>query len=191
MIEQEAKIVAELEHTLRVLESRREAEEKALAEAEREVELARSAREIIQFVAQAVQQKAHERVSKVVSSCLSSVFNNPYTFKIEFARKRGRTEARLRFSRADLDVDPMEASGGGMIDVAAFALRVACLIMHRPRLRQILILDEPFRFVSEEYQDNVRAMLEKLSVDLGLQIVMVTHNQAYATGKIVRLKRWP
>lgn len=189
MIEQEARVVAELEHSLRVLESRREAEEKALVEAEREVELARFAQEIIQFVAQAIQQKAHERVSKVVSSCLSSVFNDPYTFKIEFERKRGRTEAKLRFTRDGLDVDPMEASGGGMIDVAAFALRVACLIMHRPRLRQILILDEPFKFVSAEYRDNIRAMLEKLSVDLGLQIILVTHIDEIATGKIVRLKR--
>lgn len=189
MIEAESKVVSELALNLRVLRERKAIEEKALALAENEVETARSAQEIIQFVAQAVQQKAHERVAKVVSSCLASVFDQPYQFSIEFVRKRGRTEAKLRFSRNGLTVDPMEASGGGMIDVAAFALRVACLIMHRPRLRQILVLDEPFRFVSEEYQDNVRAMLEKLSVDLGLQIVMVTHNQAYATGKIVRLKR--
>lgn len=189
MIEAESKVISELALNLRVLRERQAIEEKALASAENEVETARSAQEIIQFVAQAVQQKAHERVAKVVSSCLASVFDEPYTFAIEFVRKRGRTEAKLRFTRKGLTVDPMEASGGGMIDVAAFALRVACLIMHRPRLRQILVLDEPFRFVSEEYQDNVRAMLEKLSVDLGLQIVMVTHNQAYATGKIIRLKR--
>lgn len=189
MIEAESKVISELALNLRVLRERQAIEEKALASAENEVETARSAQEIIQFVAQAVQQKAHERVAKVVSSCLASVFDEPYTFAIEFVRKRGRTEAKLRFTRKGLTVDPMEASGGGMIDVAAFALRVACLIMHRPRLRQILVCDEPFKFVSVEYRDNLRKMIEKLSTDLGIQLLIVTHIDEIATGKIIRIRR--
>ena len=188
LIEAETQQIAELVVQIRSQRLHHARLKADLRDAEKQVDLARSAQEIIQFVAQAVQQKAHERIAKVVSSCLSSVFSDPYEFRIEFERKRGRTEAALRFVRRGLDVDPMESSGGGMIDVAAFALRVACLIMHRPRLRQILVLDEPFKFVSAEYRENVRSMLEKLSTDLGLQIIMVTHIDEIATGKIVRLK---
>jgi hypothetical protein len=164
-------------------------EEKAkLKEAEALLHRTQAAQEILQLIAQAVQQKAHERISAVVTSCLQSVFGkDAYAFKIVFERKRGRTEASLRFTRGDLDVDPMTASGGGVVDVAAFALRVACLMLHRPRLSKLIVLDEPFKFVSADYRDNVRLMLEELSEDLGLQIVMVTHIDELETGKIIRL----
>lgn len=184
----EAKTVSELAARLDHLQRTEQRESAELAKAEKRVLHTQAAQEILQLVAQAVQQQVHERMSKVVSSCLSAVFGEEaYEFKIVFERKRGRTEASLRFTRRGLDIDPMTASGGGAIDVAAFALRVACLVLHRPRLSRILVLDEPFRFVSAEYQDNVRTMLEQLSADMGVQLLMVTHNEALATGKIIEL----
>jgi hypothetical protein len=128
------------------------------------------AQEILQHLAQAVQQQAHAKISEVVSFCLSAVFDDPYVFKIVFERKRGKTEANLRFVRRKLDADPLTASGGGVVDVAAFALRVACLVLHRPRLSRVVVIDEGFRFVSAKYRANVRSMLEQLSEDLRVQI---------------------
>lgn len=141
---------------------------------------------LLQHIAQEVQQRAHVRISEVVSSCLAAVFDDPYELVVRFERKRGRTEAVLRFRRNHLEVDPLTACGGGQVDVAAFALRAACLALHRPRLRRLLVLDEPFRFVSVEYQPNIRTMLESLSAKLDMQIVMVTHNETYETGKVIR-----
>jgi len=86
-----------------------------------------------------------------------------------------------------LEVDPLTASGGGVVDVAAFALRVACLVLYRPRLSRVVVLDEPFRFVSMQYQENVRQMLEQLSTDMNIQIVQVTHNPNLTTGKVIDL----
>jgi ABC-type molybdenum transport system ATPase subunit/photorepair protein PhrA len=146
------------------------------------------AQEILQHLAQAVQQQAHQRIAKVVSSCLSAVFDHPYEFRIQFERKRGRTEARLLFSRDGLEVDPMTAAGGGMIDVAAFALRIACLVLHRPKLSRVVVLDEPFRFVSAQYQPNVRTMLEELAEEMKIQIVFITHNPNLVTGKVIELE---
>lgn len=164
-----------------------EEQEIAFKRAEETVARTQDAQELLQLVAQAVQQRAHERVSTVVSSCLSTVFEDPYEFKILFERKRGRTEASLRFTRRGLDVDPLSASGGGVVDVAAFALRAACLMLHRPRLSKLIVLDEPFKFVSEEFHPNIRSMIEQLAEDLGLQIIFVTHIHELETGKIIRL----
>lgn len=163
-------------------------ERQNLSQAEKTLEQTQTAQEVLQLVAQAVQQKAHEKIGTVVSSCLQAVFGEQaYEFKILFERKRGKTEAQLRFCRGGLDIDPLTASGGGVVDVAAFALRVACLLLHRPRLSKLIVLDEPFRFVSAAYQENIRSMLEELSKDLKLQIIMVTHNETIATGKVIRL----
>lgn len=163
-------------------------EEKALKKAEKTLTRSQDAQEILQHLAQAIQQRAHDKISEVVSHCLSAVFGeDAYTFKIEFERKRGRTEAHLRFVRGDLDVDPMTASGGGVIDVAAFALRIACLMLHRPRLSRVVVLDEPFKFLSVEYRPQVREMLEQISKEMGLQVILVTHIDELATGKVIEL----
>lgn len=159
-----------------------------LALAKRELIHASQAQEFLQYMAQLVQQHSHKRIASIVTSCLRLVFGEEaYEFHIEFLRKRGRTEASFQFRKDGMILDPLTSSGGGMIDVAAFALRISCLMLHRPRLRRLLILDEPFKFVSAEYRDNVRQMLEGLSKDLGLQIIMVTHDPAYETGKVYRL----
>lgn len=177
----------ELRDSYRTKKSQLEEEREQLEQARAETTACKQAQEILQHLAQAVQQRAHSRIADVVSVCLSTVFDRPYQFHIAFDRKRGRTEARLCFMRDGQELDPMTAAGGGMVDVAAFALRVSCLCLHKPPLRRLLVLDEPFRFVSETYQDNVRVMLEKLAEEMDLQIVMVTHNQNLATGTIIRV----
>lgn len=160
-----------------------------LIQADEHLDDAAAAQTIIQDVAQAVQQEAHSKISGVVSRCLEYVFDFPYEFEVMFEQKRGRTEASFRFLRDGLDVDPVKSCGGGPIDVAAFALRLACLMLSRPPLRRVLILDEPFRYVSVEYRDRVRTLLETLSVEMGVQIIQVTHSEELMAGKIVRLGR--
>lgn len=186
-LDSEGRIVRNLEGQFNTIERSIKRETEALDECLVKLKQAQDAQEILQHLAQAVQQLAHQRISEVVSSCLASVFDDPYELKIQFERKRGRTEAQLRFTRRGLDIDPCSAAGGGMVDVAAFALRIACLVLHRPRLSRIVVLDEPFRFVSAQYQDNVRAMLEELAEEMGMQIIFVTHNESYATGKVVEI----
>jgi ABC-type Fe3+/spermidine/putrescine transport system ATPase subunit len=84
-------------------------------------------------------------------------------------------------------MDPLDATGGGVCDVAAFALRVACLMLSQPPKRRLLVADEPFRFVSEEYRPAVRQMIETLADELGIQFILVTHATEFEIGKVVRL----
>jgi DNA repair exonuclease SbcCD ATPase subunit len=184
---QERKEIAKIAAKLAALKAAIKREKEEIKKAAKASQDAIHAQTTLQRIAQGVQRQAHKRICDVVSSCLSIVFDKPYAFHIEFERKRGKTEAKLLFLRDGLEVDPISSSGGGMIDVAAFALRVACLVLHRPRLSKLLVLDEPFRFVSSQFQDNVRQMLEELSKDMKIQIVMVTHNPNLATGKIVNI----
>jgi len=151
---------------------------------------AESAQVIAQHVAQTVQQQAHTRISKIVSRCLETVFDGPenYGFKIRFDRKRGRTEAVLVLTEDGNEIeDIFDGQSGGIVDVASFALRLACILLAKPKLRKIVFLDEPFKFVSEKYLDNVRLMLDGLAEDFGFQFVMVTHISALQTGKVIEL----
>ena len=148
---------------------------------------AEEAQQILQAVVQTVQREIHTRVASVVCRCLEAVFDEPYEFRIHFERKRGQTEARLVFVRDGAEIDPISASGGGVVDVASFALRLACLMLTRPPVRRLVVLDEPFKFVSKGYRPAVRAMLETLSTEMGVQFVVVTHIDELRTGTVIDL----
>ena len=142
---------------------------------------------IAQVVAQGLQKKANNRIASIVSKCLASVFEEPYIFNIVFEAKRGKTEARLVFNRNGMEVEPLTASGGGVVDVAAFALRLSCLLLSQPPVRKIVFLDEPFKFVSLCYRENVKEMFIQIASELGIQFVMVTHIDALQIGDVREL----
>lgn len=175
---------AEHAHTARTV-----AEERAAHKAARQrLGHAKQAQALAQRVAAGVQAAAHSQIAAVVSRCLTAVFGpEAYQFKIAFEQKRGKTEARLLLTRGGLELDPLDSAGGGVVDVAAFALRLAALVLERPARRRLLVLDEPFRFVSKEYQPAVRQLIETLAAEMQVQIIMVTHNVELEIGKVVRL----
>lgn len=157
------------------------------AEALQAEQEARAAQELMQHLAQAVQQRVHQQIAKVVTTCLATVFDDPYSFQLGFEMKRGRTEAALQLERGGRALSPLHASGGGVVDITAFALRAACLMLHRPRLASVLVIDEGFKFVSLRYRQAVRHMLEEIVKDLGVQVVQVTHSSEYEIGKITEV----
>lgn len=138
-------------------------------------------------MAQTVQEKAHEQIAGVVTRCLEAVFEEPYEFRIVFEKKRGKTEARLTFFRDGHELDPMDQSGLGVVDVGAFALQLSDLLLRRPRRRKLLVMDEPFRHLSRDNAERVRDLLLTLSKEMSVQFVMVTHSEELAVGKVVRL----
>lgn len=167
-----------------------------LAEAKRELmqagEEAADAQEvaaILQELAQGIQQQVHGRIAGVVTRALQTVFGeDAYEFSIEFEKKRNKTEARLIFLRNGQELDPLAAAGGGCVDVAALALRLACLVMLRPPARRILVMDEPAKNINGSmYQDRVGELLETLAEELDVQLVIVTDDDWLKIGKVVEL----
>jgi len=150
----------------------------------------KEARELVQDVAQKIQQEAHHQIAAVVTKGLQTIFDDTYIFKILFEKKRGRTEATLIFEKDGLELDPLTASGGGVVDVAAFCLRVACLILSRPALSPVMVLDEPFKNVSKanDYLDKIPILLEQLCEDLDLYIIMVTHIEELKVGNVIEIE---
>lgn len=149
---------------------------------------AAEAQTLVQGIAAGVQAAVHARIAALVGRCLAAVFDEPYEFTITFEQRRGRTEAVIGLQRGTLVVDPLEAAGGGVCDVTAFALRLAALIMARPAKRRLLVMDEPFRFVSAEYRPAIRRLIEGLSQEFGIQFIFVTHDPALQIGHVVEFR---
>jgi DNA repair exonuclease SbcCD ATPase subunit len=131
---------------------------------------------LLQQTAQETQEELKIHIEDIVQLALDAVFPNQYVFKIVFAIRYGKTEAELVFisRKSGKDIEPMNASGGGVVDVCSFALRLAAWTL-AGNTDKIIILDEPFRFVSRDLQDRVGTMMKSLSHRLGLQIIMTTH----------------
>lgn len=149
-------------------------EKKKLKRLEKGVQFSEKARAIIQTVAKETQQSLEYHVGELVSLALSGIFPDPYKFVVEFVERRNKTECDLSFERAGEKVHPFDASGGGAVDVASFALRSS--IWSLGNSRNVLGLDEPFRFLSRELQPRACEMLREISHRLGLQIIMITHS---------------
>jgi len=139
------------------------------------------AREVIREVGLKTQQQLQFHISDIASLALEAVFPDPYQLKVDFVQRRNKTECDLLFIREENEIDPLEASGLGVVDITSFSLRIAAWSMLHPRIRNVIILDEPFRFVSENYQERASTMIKEVSDKLGIQFIINTHVETLAT----------
>jgi len=163
-------------------------EKENLKKLKKEKKRIEKAQVIIQTIAQEVQEKVHLKIIGIVSRCLETVFGNDYAFRINFNRKRGRTEAKLILLKNGNEIeDALNEDSGGVVEIASFALRLACLLLSKPVLRRILILDEPFKNISLENLNKIKKLLEGLSEDFKIQFIIVTHIEMLQIGKVIKL----
>jgi DNA repair exonuclease SbcCD ATPase subunit len=177
-------LLANLRHA-----ERQAGEEQAALEAARERQACvLAAQALIQETAEAVQRLAHAQIASVVTRCLQAVFGeDSYEFRIAFRQARGKTEAELLFVRDGQEIDPTEAAGGGAVDVAAFALRLACLLLVRPKRRLFVAMDEPFRFLSADHIPALREAIITLAKEFGVQFLIITHQSRLKIGKVIQI----
>ena len=133
-------------------------------------------RALFQQAAEMTQKQLEFHISGLVSTALAAIWDNPYEFLIEFIQRRGKTEADLWLVRNGSKIKPIDASGGGVVDVVSLALRMAFWSLTK-ETRPLLILDEPFRNLSDNLQNKAADMLKMLSEKLGLQVLMISHIQ--------------
>ncbi len=132
--------------------------------------------DIIQLNAKLTQQQLEIHIGELVTLALEAVFPRPYKFVLKFELRRNRTEADLLLEDENGNcIKPMDAAGGGVVDVASFALRLALWSLVRPKPRAVMILDEPFRFLSRDLQPRAGAMVKEMSRKLGIQFLIITH----------------
>jgi len=148
--------------------------EQHIAKLTAQVEVDAKARVLVQEAATETQNNLRIHLSGLVTSALQAVFGPKYKFHVAFEAKRGRTECVLSFEdQAGNLTAPTEAHGGGAVDIASFALR--CSFWSMQRTAPLLILDEPFKFLSAGLVPEAAEMLKSVAHKLGLQVIMVSH----------------
>jgi DNA repair exonuclease SbcCD ATPase subunit len=177
-----------MQHITRSIESTKQ----ALRSLKQDLRRHEQAREVIRIVSIKTQEQLQNHISDIASLALNAVFDEPYELIAEFVQRRNKTECDLLFIQKNERVDPITASGGGAVDIASFALRIASYTMQYKPSNNTIILDEPFRFLSEDLQERASVMIKELSEKLNIQFIIVTHEQTlteYADKKFHNTKR--
>lgn len=132
-------------------------------------------RSIIQRAVFMTQERLKYKISSVVTQALATIFDDPYEFKVEFVERRNATECDLLFSRGGEDYDPLESAGHGAADVASFTLRISYWLLSATA--PLIILDEPFRHLSEDLQPAAAYIIKTLAKEFDLQFIIVSHEE--------------
>jgi DNA repair exonuclease SbcCD ATPase subunit len=129
----------------------------------------------IQQIAKQTQEQVKFQLEDIVNMALNAVYSSKYRFSVLIEAKRGSTEAKLvLFNENGDELDPMDSTGGGVCDILSFALRVALLIISKND--RVLIMDEPFKYISRDVKESAMEIIKRISTDLGVQIICVTHD---------------
>jgi len=128
------------------------------------------AKKVVILAAQNTLRDIELYLEKTVNLALRSVFTEPSHFTAKFVERRNTNELDLLFDE-DPNID--ESHSGGQMDITAFTLR--CAFIFKKGLRRLILLDEPFKNVSPEYQEACSNMVKTIIDELDLQVIMVNN----------------
>jgi len=160
---------------LKLLQSQMEKQETLIKEKTEYLSNLEKAQVFIQNVAKKTQEQLKYHIEDVVQLALDSIFPNEYQFSIDFEVKYGKTSCNLIFKNNDYEIDIMKAAGGGVVDIASLALRVA--IWSIGKTDNVLVLDEPIKNIQPaSLQMEAWDIIQKLSKQLNLQFIIITNS---------------
>ena len=122
-------------------------------------------------------------VEHLTTHALQATLGDPnIQFKINFEIKRGQVEANFVLAKhqdnVTVEEDILRSSGGGIVDIIGFALKIITLELLK--IPGPLVLDEPGKHISEHYIDNFSKFVSQVSKTFNRQIIIVTH-----TGRLI------
>ena len=140
---------------------------------------------VLNSIGEERQLAAQDTIEKLVTTGLQQIFDDSLSFHIiqSVKAKAASVEFVVRTTLAGggiVDTPVMDARGGGLAATIGFLLRVVILLLKNGKDKDnILILDETFAHVSDEYLEGVGEFLRQLVDTTGIQIVMVTHQPVF------------
>lgn len=128
-------------------------------------------------VARETQEEIKNRIEKLITLAIRSVFEREFTFKIDLQNKNNRVYAVPTIIEGDQEfTDIKEDLAGGMIDIISLSFKIVLWSLESPKKRNIFIIDEPFRFTGKLVK-KAGFMLKYLSKELNFQVIMVSHDE--------------
>jgi DNA repair exonuclease SbcCD ATPase subunit len=115
-------------------------------------------------------------IETIVTGGEKAIFvNHDIDFKVNFSSRGNAIVVDFENTIDSRARDIIDGQGGGIVDVVTFLLKLALLLLIKPSLARIMVLDEPFKHLSSSYVPRAMMLLKKLQKDFGIQFLIVTH----------------
>lgn len=140
-------------------------------------ELSLKAIEVLNRVQQVTREKTKREFESLVSFCLNFIFEEPYTFKLDFEKRGNLQNLNFKIEKPGYDesYDLLSTQGGGVLNIISFALRIILMEISSPKIQGFFLADEPFANLSENYHNRASLLLEELSKKLKRQFIIISH----------------
>lgn len=171
------KYVNESKQKVDILNDVKQRKTKIIKEKEEQLKNINKARWVLSEVSKQTQINFKYYVEDLMTLALKSVFKDrDFKFKIDFNIKRNKPECVFLIQEGEEEpFFPKDEMGGGIRDLISFVLRIVFWSLQRPRTRNIIILDEPFKRLGK-LSVLAGEMVKEISQKLNLQIIIITHN---------------
>lgn len=122
------------------------------------------------------EQELTSKLDEIVNNMLKVFEFDNYVFCSEFTQLRGCLGLEMYLLKNGERIELAGALGGGLLDILAIVLRVYIMLI--TSASRILILDEPFKFLSAAYKPKLKTFLNMLKDIYEFQFIIVTHDTA-------------
>lgn len=133
------------------------------------------AQTFLQTVAQQTQEQLKYHIEDIVQLAIDSAFPGEYKFELIYEIKRGKTEAKLQFTKNGEEIEILSDDAGGVVNMASIGLRLAAWSLEGTR--NTILLDEPLLQLSEDLKPYGAEIIKQLSKELNLQFIIISHNK--------------
>lgn len=140
------------------------------------------------------QADAQHTIEELVTRGIQSIFNDKtMAFKVTQTQRGKTPEIKFSVESRGLSgrtvaTSVMDARGGGLAAVVGFLLRLVVMLLDKDIKEPVLVLDETFAHVSEEYEIPLAEFIRELIDKTNVTIVMVTHSKAFSEFADVRYR---
>lgn len=165
-----------LENKIEILKSDVASKERQMQEIVEELEMVRQARQFLLSFSENLRDKVKERLESIVNTALKAVFvDEQNEFKIIPKQTKNGIVYDLFGVTNGLITPLQDSNAGGFMDIVAMALQIAFLRLFSNRLRQTMILDEPFKNLDKNRIVLACQWLKLVSQEFDIQFIIVTH----------------
>ena len=140
--------------------------------------------DIVQRAALDTYKNIETSINHMLDIALQNVFeDSSYKFRVKFysrgkTTKNSQTSFELVKNGVVLSGDLRDLVGGGVVQLIGIALRLTTLILNNQS--KIICFDEPATALrGNNFEAKLAALLKNLSTTYGVQIIMVTHEEAF------------
>lgn len=134
-------------------------------------------RELMNIVGSACQVQIKSVVEKLVTEAFEVIFGDNYRFELDMSIVRNQSEVSMYVIQDGKRRSMRDAQGGGVADLISFVLRIVMWSLQTPRTANVIVLDEPGKFISKDLQRAFGEIITELSKMLGLQFIIVSHEE--------------